>query len=280
MNNLPSSSLKDHYHQPDLTARIAKALQDAGMDLGHLQCSDLELLDEFHIRGKQATRDLAVLARLQNNHQVLDLGCGIGGPARFLAQEFGCRVLGLDLVASYCEAATELTRLTGLADLVRFQQGDMGEMPLANHAFDRVWSQHSLMNIPNLETLAAEVKRVLRPDGKAVFYEVCAGNGTPVHLPVAWASIPEQSHLRRAEELRNILVNAGMVEEVWEDVTDVSLAWLDAVVANLNNQPADSRPRPGLGLLMGKNAALKSKNLGRNLREGRIVVVRGVFKVG
>ena len=98
MNNLPSSSLKDHYHQPDLTARIAKALQDAGMDLG----------------------------------------CGIGGPARFLAQEFGCRVLGLDLVASYCEAATELTRLTGLDDLVRFQQGDMGEMPLANHAFDRV----------------------------------------------------------------------------------------------------------------------------------------------
>ena len=279
MNKGPLKSLNDHYSQPDLTKRILKALLDAGLDPAQLKCDDLELLDEFHIRGKQATRELANLCQLQKNHEVLDLGCGIGGPARFMAEEFGCRVLGLDLVQPYCDAATELTKLTGLGDRVSFQQGDMCEMPFADAAFDRVWSQHTLMNIADKAALATEIRRVLRPGGKAVFYEVCTGDGEPVHLPVAWASEPAHSHLCSPEELRSILADSGLTEAVWEDVTGVCLDWLNGMVANLQNRRVDSRPRPSLGLLMGKDAGAKSRNLGRNLREGRIVVVRGVFTV-
>ena len=277
MNKGPIKSLNDHYHQPDLKTRIIKALLAAGLDPAQLKCEDLELQDEFHIRGKQATRELAAFCQLQENHEVLDLGCGIGGPARFMAEEFGCRVLGLDLVQSYCDAATELTKLTGLDHRVSFQRGDMCEMPFADAAFDRVWSQHTLMNIADKAALATEIRRVLRPGGKAVFYEVCTGDGKPVHLPVAWASEPAHSHLCKPDELRSFLAASGLVEDVWEDVTGVCLDWLNGMVANLQNRQVDSRPRPSLGLLMGKDAGAKSRNLGRNLHEGRIVVVRGVF---
>ena len=277
MNNKPAISLHDHYDQPDLKSRILTALKDAGLDLDHLQCADLGLLDEFHIRGKEATGEMAELCGLQEKHEVLDLGCGVGGPARYLAEQFGCRVQGLDLVSSYCEAAIALTKLTGLDDLVSFQQGDMCGMPFADDSFDCVWSQHTLMNVADKVALASEVKRVLRPGGKAVFYEVCSLGDEPVHLPVAWASSEEHSHLCSAEELLQVLSGSGMAAEVWEDLTAVSMNWLDGMVRSLNNRPVDSRPRPGLGLLMGREAALKSRNLGRNLREGRIAVVRGVF---
>ena len=279
LNNQSTSSLNDHYNQPDLPSRLLQALADAGLDPRNLQCADLELLDEFHIRGKDATRDLAKLAQLQEHHQVLDLGCGVGGPARMLAQEIGCRVLGMDLVDSYVEAATLLTKLTRLSHLVQFHQGDMQEMPFADSSYDCVWSQHTVMNIADKAALAAEVRRVLRPGGQAVFYEVCAGNGKPVHLPLAWASNPGHSHLCGPEELRDCFLEAGLVQDLWEDVTELSLAWLDASVAQRKTRTGDSPPRPGLGLLMGKDAGLKSKNLGRNLREGRAVVVQGIFRV-
>ena len=276
---MAASSPHDHYHQPDLTARILAALRDAGLDADHLTRDDLDLLDEFHIRGRAATRELAALADLRPGLTVLDLGCGLGGPARLLADEFGCRVTGLDLVPEYCAAAAELTRRTGLADLVTFRQGDMGDLPFADGSFDRVWSQHTQMNIADKAALAAEAVRVLRPGGKAVFYEVCAGNGGPIHLPVPWASVPEHSHLCGAGAWRDLLAAAGLRECSWADVTEAAMAWIDGLAAGPGAAPAAPSPagRPGLGLVMGPQAGAKSRNLARNLREGRVVVVQGVF---
>ncbi len=277
MNNFYHSSLRDHYHQPELISRILKALEDSGFDLGNLRCEDLQLLDEFHIRGQEATMELANLCSLQENQVVLDLGCGIGGPARFLARKFGCRVHGLDLVESYLEAAAVLTEMTGMEGRVSFRQGDMREMPFSDASFHRVWSQHTVMNIADKAALAAEVRRVLRPGGKAAFYEVCSTANGPVHLPVPWAGNNEDSHLCSAPELREFLKSSGLVEDFWEDVTALSISWLDKLVASLKQKPKTTGTPPGLGLLMGAEAGLKSRNLGRNLREGRIVVVRGVF---
>ncbi len=270
-------SLRDHYHQPNLTDRILAALRKAEVNTEKLTRDDLDQLDEFHIRGRAATVELAALAALSADHVVLDLGCGVGGPARFLAAEYGCRVTGLDLVAAYCDAATELTRLVGLADRVDFRQGDMREMPFDDNSFDRIWSQHTIMNIPDKAAFAAEVRRVLRPGGKAVFYEVCAGNGEPVHLPVAWAGTPEHSYLVAPAEFQEVMAAAGLREEMWEDVTGTALAWADGREVSLGNKPAEVRSRPGLGLLMGPAAAQKGKNLLRSLREERITIVRGIF---
>ncbi len=274
-----SQSLQNHYSQTRLIDTILKALRDAGLDPDNLTRDDLSLLDEFHIRGQAATRDLAPLAQLSAAHQVLDLGCGVGGPARLLAAQYGCQVVGLDLVEAYCEAATELTRRVGQAGEVQFRQGDMRAMPFASASFDRVWSQHTQMNIPDKAAMAREVRRVLRPGGKAVFYEVCAGNGDPVHLPVPWASVPQHNHLCTVAEFREHLIQAGLQEELWEDVTAVAIDWLDGLTRSMNEMPAAARPRPTLGLLMGAEAGTKSRNMARNIREGRVVVVQGVFAV-
>lgn len=278
MNNDDPASLIEHYHQPDLTDLILKVLRDSGLNTDHLECEDLESLDEFHLGGKQATRGMAVLCQLEAGQRVLDLGCGVGGPARFLAREYGCRVSGLELVASYCEAARVLTKLTGLNNLVSFHQGDMRAIPFADASFDCVWSQHTVMNIDDKAALASEMKRVLCPGGRAVIYEVCCGNGDPVHLPVPWASKENHSHLCGADDLRGFFTASGMVEETWKDVTDISLVWFDAMVAGVIKTKPNARPLPGVGLLMGRDAGLKSRNLGKNLREGRVVVVQGVFK--
>lgn len=270
-------SLQSHYHQPDLTEQILAALRKADVDTEDLTRDDLDLLDEFHIRGRAATVELAAMADLKAEHEVLDLGCGVGGPARFLAAEYGCQVVGLDLVAAYCDAATELTRRVGLADQVKFKQGDMREMPFDDNSFDRVWSQHTTMNIPDKAALAGEMRRVLRPGGKAVLYEVCAGNGGEVLLPVPWASDPEHSHLLDAPGLRSVMVASGLQEEQWEDVSDVAVAWINALITGMNGKAPKNPGRPGLSLLMGANAGQKGQNMGRNLKEGRISVVRGVF---
>jgi SAM-dependent methyltransferase len=271
---MTDSSLQEHYHQSGLAQRILAALGEAGLDIECLTRDDLELLDEFHIRGRSATRELAALATLAPDLALLDLGCGIGGPARLLAAEHGCRVTGVDLVPAYCEVAAELTRRVGLAARVDFLVGDMCRLPLADAAFDRVWSQHTQMNIADKGVLAGEVKRMLRPGGKAVFYEVCAGSGHAVHLPVPWASRPDHNHLCTPVEFRRSLTGVGLREEVWADVTAPALQWIESLAAGM---ALPVRPRPNLGLVMGPDAAVKSRNLGRNLREGRVVVVRGVF---
>lgn len=270
---MDSESLRNHYHQPHLIRSILAALVEGGLDPDHLGREDLVGCDEFHIRGREATVELATLAGVEAGHRVLDLGCGIGGPARLLAAEYGCRVTGLDLIPGYCEAAAELTRRVGLSDLVDFQAGDMRDMPFADESFDRVWSQHTMMNIPDKAALAAEVKRVLRAGGKFVFYEVCAGSGEPVHLPAPWASDPGDSHLVGASGLRQHLTEAGLREEHWQDRTVEAIAWLDNPVPR---KPGAAR-RPGLGLLMGPSAREKGRNLARNLRENRITVVQGVY---
>ncbi len=277
---MDNTSLHNHYHQPDLTQKILSALAKADIDPDRLTRNDLDLLDEFHIRGRDATLEMAAMAQLNSGHKVLDLGCGIGGPARHLAAEYGCKVVGLDLVESYCEAAVELTHLVGLAHLVSFQQGDMNEMPFHDASFDYAWSQHTLMNIPDKAALALEMRRVLRPQGKVVIYEICQGIGDSIHLPVPWASIPDHSHLCLESELRKHFVDAGFQVEVWDDVTGKCIDWMDGFSPGLKNKTGNTRPRPGLGLLMGAEAGVKSQNIGRNLREGKIKVVLGLVVLG
>lgn len=274
-----SESLHDHYHQPDLTGRILASLRAAEINPDQLTREDLHTVDEFHIRGRAATAELALLADLQAAHTVLDLGCGIGGPARLLAAEYGCRVTGLDLVQAYCDVATELTRRVGLAEKVDFRQGDLREMPFDDNSFDRVWSQHTTMNIPDKVALATEVKRVLKPGGKAVFYEVCAGSGEPVHLPVPWASESGHSHLVSVDEFRRIMTGAGLRADVWEDVTAVAIDWVNSLADRVGAKPVTTPRRPGLGLLMGPTAGDKGRNLALNLREHRIAVIWGVYSV-
>ncbi|MCP4622337.1 MAG: class I SAM-dependent methyltransferase, partial [bacterium] len=165
-------SINDHYGQAHLAAHIMSAFEHAGKQIHTHQ--DTASFDEFHIRGRDATRELAELAGLQKNMKVLDLGCGVGGPARTLAAEFGCRVIGIDLVEEYCRTAKLLSERVGLDDRVTFHHGNMTALPFEENIFDAAWTEHTIMNIENKGELFDWIRRMLQKKGLFAFYEICA----------------------------------------------------------------------------------------------------------
>jgi ubiquinone/menaquinone biosynthesis C-methylase UbiE len=275
-----TKSINDHYSQVDLGENILSAYKRAGMDIQALTRNDISSLDEFHIRGREATRELAQLAGLRQGMKVLDLGCGIGGPARTLAAEFGCEVVGLDLVEEYCHAARMLTAQVGLSNKVAFRKGDATDMPFDDGSFDVIWLQHMLMNIEDKSRLFEEAGRVIGSQGLIALYEICSGSISGLYFPVPWASDSTINFLATPEELLNTLGRIGFKELVYRDVSAISLEWFRGLIAAMASRSKDASPSPGLKLLMGSTAAEKSKNLERNLEEDRIRVIQGVFAIG
>ncbi|MBU0691711.1 class I SAM-dependent methyltransferase [bacterium] len=271
--NTSNQTVYEHYHRNGLLQSVLTALQAAGKDIKNLTRRDLRAFDEFHIRGLEATRELARLAKFHERMKILDLGCGIGGPARALAAEFDCSVVGIDLIESYCSTAAELTRLVGLQDQVSFQQCDIAQLPFPDQSFDGVWSLHSIMNTPALSKTISEIRRVLRPSGIYAFYEVCAGKLSPPLFPVPWAGNEQMSFLISPEEFQVSLESKGCSISEWQDNSEVCLNWFRKRVAKLKTQ--ETPPGPGMELLMGDNMIEKSANVVRNLEEQRIRVIMG-----
>lgn len=269
-------SLNEHYGRRDLGAAILEGLRSAGKDPDALTPDDLAPVDQFHIRGKEATLGLASLAGFQRGIHVLDVGGGLGGAARTLAHELGCRVTVLDLTEEYCRVGEDLARRTRLHDRVVFRHGNALEMPFEDRGFDAVWSQHSLMNINDKERLYREVHRVLRPGGRFAFHEIMAGSNGPIHFPVPWARDPSMNFLGLAHAVRNVLASLGFKEVAWVDVSAPSLEWFRKRVAAM--QAAAAPPSLGLHLLLGDDFGQMFKNQVQNLEEGRIVVIKGVWE--
>lgn len=275
--NLDTSRICRHYSQPDLIGKLLSALERAGKDVDSLSRDDVAGFEEFHIRGRDATRELARLAGLQPEMEVLDIGCGIGGPARTLAAEFGCRVTGLDPVEEYCRAATVLTERLRLAKRVKFHEGNALDMPFSAGSFDAAFMAHVSMNIEDKASLFREVMRVLRPDGRLALYEICAGAVSPPHFPAPWAADARMSFLATPDELRTQAEASGFTPIAWRDVSSESFEWFRSLLAAMAARPKDAPPPLGLNLLMGQDTPQKAANVIRNLEEDRIRVVQAVF---
>ncbi|MDX6555693.1 MAG: hypothetical protein QOD86_1888 [Miltoncostaeaceae bacterium] len=264
----------DEYEVGNLEEAILGALRSSGRDLGALRVEDLAPVDHFHMGGFEATLELLGLANPAPGAEVLDVGGGLGGAARTLANRIGARVMVLDATAEYCRVGERLTDLVGLRERVAFRHGDACEMPFANDSFDLVWLQHATMNIPDKPALFREAHRVLRPDGRLAMHEVMAGENAPIHFPVPWAGKPPLSHLSTQPDARALIASAGLVEETWRDVSAPSLEWWRQRVATVAHQA----PSPlGLHLLMGAETPVKARNMIRNLEERRIAVVQALW---
>lgn len=269
--------INDHYSQADLSTNIMTACKRSGRRINSHE--DTASFDEFHIRGRDATRELAKLAGVQKGMKVLDIGCGVGGSARTLAAEFGCLVKGIELVEEYCQAAIMLTERVGLDRSVTFQHGDMMALPFDEENYDMVWTEHTIMNIEDKMTLFHGVHGRLRTKGIFALYEICAGNASPPYFPVPWASDPGINFLVTQNELRQKLLQSKFKEVLWKDATSISLKWFQNQLATRSpKQKGAVSPSVGLSLLMGKSAAEKGRNMLRNLEEDRITVVQGVFQ--
>src|SRR6266576_3582428 len=212
-------AVQAHYTREALGEAILSALRNAGIEPDNIRQEDLAPLDEFHIRGREATIELAHLLALSENHHVLDVGSGLGGPSRTLAAEFGCRVTGLDLTEEFCRVATMLSERTGLIDRTEYRHGNALDMPFSDATFDIAWTQHASMNISDKGRLYAEIHRVLKSSGRFAIYDIVAGPGGELHFPVPWAREPSASFLIQPDEMRAALENSGFHVIVWNDVT-------------------------------------------------------------
>lgn len=269
-----SEAINIQYGRENLSTRILNCLKEAGKDTNNLTREDISPFEEFHIGGRGETINLARLAELRKVEVLLDVGCGIGGPARTLADEFGLSVTGLDLTEEYCQAGEMLTEKVGLSDLVDFQHGSALDMPFENESFDVVWTQHVTMNIEDKVRLYSEISRVLRPDGRYVFHEIMAGNGEQLHFPVFWSDRLGLSFLETPAEIRRMLSDCGLEEFRWLDCTKRALEWFENMLTMIEK---DGPPPLGLNVIVGDNVPTKAANVSRNLNEGRIIVAQGCF---
>ena len=266
--------VNEHYGGGDLTAKILEALRAAGKDPDDLTIEDLAPIDQLHARGREATLGLARLVGITPRMRVLDVGGGLGGPARTLASEFSCAVEVLDLTEEFCRAGEVLTANTGLEERVSFRHGSALEMPYPDAGFDVAWTQHSSMNIPDKERLYAEIHRVLKPGGRLALHEIMAGPVSPIHFPVPWARRPEISFLRPPEEVHTLLNDTGFEELAWIDETAPALRWHHKRLAAAPEGP----PPLGLHLVFGDDFGEMLRNQVRNLRERRISIVQALFE--
>jgi ubiquinone/menaquinone biosynthesis C-methylase UbiE len=271
----PAQAVADHYKRRALADVILTALTAAGKDIEHLTPDDLAPVDEFHSGGRNATVRLAQLAQINGSERVLDVGCGIGGPSRYLASKFGCQVTGLDLTAEFVALAGMLAQRTRLADKGTYRQGDALDMPFADASFDLVWSQNAAMNIADRDRLYGEMRRVLTPAGRLALQEMAAGPGGEPFYPTPWAGDKSISFLSTPEATRAALERIGFRVVAWQDTTEEALEQQRARAKALETE---SLPPLGLHILIGEAFPTVTKNMLRNLQEERLKLFNTVLE--
>lgn len=263
--------VREHYRAAGLTDRLKAALAALWPEDQRLMPEQLGALDQFHTRGLAATAELAAAAGVTADTSVLDVGCGIGGPARFLAAARGCTVTGVDLSEPFVEAARYLTERTGQAGRVSFQTASALALPFAAGSFDLVLLQHVAMNIRDRARLYSEIRRVLGSGGRFATFDVVSLRGEPLY-PLPWARTPAMSFLLTADATREAIAAAGFRTLSWQDDTEAAKAWF----AQLRS--SGPPPPPNLGVVMGPDFAQLAANLGQSLVDGRLGILTGIFE--
>lgn len=278
-NQALSLALNAHYAPGDVSRRILAAVRAAGLDPQEISRDAAALFDEFHGGGRESTRALARAVGLASGERVLDVGCGVGGPARTLCAEFGCAVTGVDLTHEFILAAKLLSQRVGMAERVTFLHGSALALPVADASFDWVWSQNMLMNIPDKQRFAQEIRRVLKPGGRCAIETVVAGQGDILY-PCFWAAEPALSFVATPAALRAAFGAAGLEEQSWTDTTALVLAHGQRRLAGMLPVPAGEAASAalGIGVLVPDRVLDKTRNAVRNNEEGRTLAVQSVWR--
>lgn len=269
-----------HYGTGGLLARIDAGLHAGGADPALLKPEDLAPVDEFHVGGRKATEHAIAKMSLSAADHVLDVGCGLGGAARYVAAELGCSVAGIDLTPEFIDVAKTLTARLGLDGQVRLEAASALAMPFEDGVFDAAYSFHVAMNIPNRAGLYREIARVMRPAGTLCIYDIMKTGPGEIVFPMPWAETPETSHLTSLEETQELLEEAGFEVREIEDRRDFALQFFRQRLAGRDGDGPPPPPPPPLGihLVMGGTWREKFKNTLENTSAGRIAPVQMIAR--
>jgi ubiquinone/menaquinone biosynthesis C-methylase UbiE len=273
MNTL-NQKLENHYLKGGLFEDILNLLKEQGIGLNQVKRSDIAGADEFHVRGAVVSKKLAQAINL-SGLKVLDVGCGLGGPCRMLADEHNCITTGIDLSAEYIRTAKELSKIVKLDNKTSFIQGDATNLPFDDNSFDVVWTQHVQMNIPDKKKFYSEMNRVLKPGGHFIFYDIFRKGDGEISNPMPWASNAELSFLFKENEMVAILEQLGLAKEQTTDQTQAAVEFFNALAAKLKEF---GPPKMGLNVLMGESATPTLMNVLSHLQHGELELKNGVYR--
>ena len=254
-----------HYGRGQLEEVILAAVAREGKDPEKLTAVDLAAVDEFHVGGLEMTQELAKHMELRAGLRLLDVGSGIGGPARYFAAEHGCRVTGIDLTEEFVRVAGSLTRRTKLDALAEFRQGSAFELPFERDTFDRAYMIHVGMNIADKAGIFREVRRVLKAAGLFTAFDIMRIGDGPIRYPVPWALTEETSFVGKVKDYRDALQNAGFRVTQERRRGPFAMEFTERVKARMAQ---GGPPALGLHLLMGEKAPIMAGNMLAMMKEG------------
>ncbi len=279
--NLPcaiNAVLDQHYSQQlsaqALLAEVDRLLPEPAAP------EDFAAIDQLHLGGRKASIELLDGLNIHADQRVLDIGCGLGGSARLMAQRYGCRVVGIDLTADFCRLATALNQRLKQALPVQFLQADASRLPFVERSFDLLVSQHCIMNLPDPQLALVGFRRLLADGGKLVLHEILQGPGGQPYYPVPWASDADHSFLCAEAELKRWLQQAGLRLLDWSDHSQQALQWRQGHRRREQQSPSTPQQQPQQPpsvltpqLIFGPRFSDMSNNLIRNLEQQRVRVV-------
>lgn len=232
-----------HYAPRDLRSRVAAVVEASGRS-DNVGVDDLAPLDQFHVEGIAPVRRLAAKAGLNPSMHVLDVACGMGGPARYIAKHYGCRVTGVEYSQQFLETAQYLCELTKMDDQVEFVHGDATNLSFADESFDVTWTQHAQCNIADKERFFSEMRRTLKRGGRCVMHDLYGADGLSPTFPAYWAREASDSYLITPERTKELLEECGFRIIDWEDTTQSFVDWGRAGVAEVPQTLTDDATAP------------------------------------
>jgi ubiquinone/menaquinone biosynthesis C-methylase UbiE len=270
------NEVSTYYSRGNLLDRLNAALKDDGVDPARPSIEALAPYDQFHTRGLEATEEMVGLINAGPDDHILDIGSGIGGPARYFAKRLGCKVTGIDLTPHFCELARHLTHLLDLEDKVEIKHGNALAMPFADAIFDGAYSMNVSMNIADKATFYREIYRVLKPGGWLMLSEIAKGDGGMVTYPTAWAQSEDTSFLSTPEETRSGLIAAGFEDVQLRSTIEEARAF--GARARAMVERGEKPPHRAIALIHGESAKEAAANMAHALSQSCAVPVEVVAR--